>query len=373
VPNESDPVFCGGEASGQTPAFSDLSFQNERALWWAEFDSVGEEAVRGYVERNSYNPTGMEIARQWLARREFLQLRADMQSIKALAEQVQETASESLTRASQAVMLARQVDTDSRAIVEMAVAARKSARIMIFVGVATTLLALCAIVMALASSRQGASSAKQASAQPSHPEQAVVSPVPPVVPRAEEQQTSAIPPESAQDKPLPEAPRIAAPDAAPDAAPEGQSLAATLAQIADRVSGEGAINFTAQFSDMVTGQGHSEQLSYRTSNVTIDPNRCRVGYHFNAERDGLAVSDQDDAIELRLAKSVTVTSIDAGSGTRFSVRTSPQVHVVRIARWDNVSGGDLYFRNRATAARVGAAIRRAVGLCANGEQQFRRR
>jgi hypothetical protein len=368
VPNESDPVFGGSEASGQTPAFSDLSFQNERALWWAEFDSVGEEAVRGYVERNSYNPTGMEIARQWLARREFLQLRADMQSIKALAEQAQETASESLKRASQAVILARQVDTDSRAIVEMAVAARKSARIMIFVGVAAILLALCAIVMALASSRQAASSAKQASAQPSHPEQAVVSPVPPVVPRAQEQQASAIPPEGAQEKPLPEAPRIAA-----DAAPEGQSLAATLAQIADRVSGEGAINFTAQFSDMVTGQGHSEQLSYRTSNVTIDPNRCRVGYHFNAERDGLTVSDQDDAIELRLAKNVTVTSIDAGSGARFSVRTSPQVHVVRIARWDNVSGGDLYFRNRATAARVGAAIRRAVGLCANGEQQFRRR
>src|SRR6188768_3804008 len=62
------------ESEGVRHSTSDLSFQNERAMWWAEFDSVGEDAVRGYVERNSYTPTGMEVARQWLARREFLQL-----------------------------------------------------------------------------------------------------------------------------------------------------------------------------------------------------------------------------------------------------------------------------------------------------------
>src|SRR4051794_36703386 len=103
-------------------------------MWWAEFDSIGEEAVRGYVERNSYTPTGMEVARQWLARREFLQLRGDVQSIKGLAEQAQGTASESLRNASEALTLASRLDADSRALVEIAASAKKTARTMVFVG-----------------------------------------------------------------------------------------------------------------------------------------------------------------------------------------------------------------------------------------------
>jgi hypothetical protein len=338
-------------------------------MWWAEFDSVGEEAVRGYVERNSYTPTGMEVARQWLARREFVQLRGDVQSIRALAEQAQGTASESLRSASEALTLASRVDANSRAIVEIAANAKKTARTMVFVGMVASLFALCAIVTVLASSRQVAPNTKQASAQPSRPRQAVVRPLPPAVPPAETRQAAAIPPENAQKNQPSNAPQINS----PDLKPEGQSLAEGLALIADKVGGEGTINFTAQFHDMATGRDHTEQLSYKASNVTIDPNRCQVGYHWHVEQDGRAVSDQDRTVELRLAKSVRVTSIDAESGRRFSAPAYPKVYVVHIARWDNSSGDNLYFHDKSTAARVGTATRHAVELCDNGEQQFRRR
>ena len=369
MPRDPDPIFNSGEADDDSLAFSDVLFQNERAMWWAEFDGIGEEAVRSYVERNAYPPSGMEAARQWLARREFLQLRGDVQSVRALAEQVQGTASESLRSASEALTLASRVDANSRAIVEIAANAKKNARTMVWVGMAMSLFALCAIVMVLAFSRQVAPNTKQASAQLSRPKQAVVRPLPPAVPPAEIPQASAIPSENAPEKQPSNAPQIKS----PDLKPEGRSLAEVLALIADKVGGEGAINFAAQFHDMATSRDDTEQLSYKTSNVTIDPNRCQVGYHWHAEQDGRVVSDQDRTIEFRLARSVRVTSNDVEPGRRFSVRAYPKVYVVHIARWDNASGDDLYFHDKDNAARVGTATRHAVELCDNGEQQFLRR
>jgi hypothetical protein len=386
VPKVPDSFFLSGEAGGYSPTFSDVSFQNERAMWWAEFDSVGEEVVRGYVERNSYTPTGMEIARQWLARREFLQLREDVQSIRALAERAQETVSDSLS-ASDVLALTSQVDANSRAIAEIAATAKKNTRTMVLVGMTASLFALCAIVMVLASSRpssrQVAPNAKQASAQPSRAKQAAVQLPPPAVPPAETRQAlplgrapaappenaSAIPPENVQKEQPSNAPQINS----PDLKPEGQSLAEALALIADKMGGEGTISFTAQFHDAATGRDHTELLSYKASNVTIDPNRCQVGYHWHVEQNGRALSDQDRTVELRVAKSVRVASIDAESGRRFSMRADPKVYVVHIARWDNVSGDILYFHDKDMAARVATATRHAVKLCDNGERQFPRR
>ncbi|HMH66131.1 MAG TPA: hypothetical protein VK515_11115 [Rhizomicrobium sp.] len=357
MPKDSDSIFYSGEAGGHSPSFSDLSVQNERALWWAEFDSVGEEAVRGYVERNSYTPTGMEVARQWLARREFLQLREDVQSIRALAEQAQETASESLRSASEALTLAS------------AATATKNARTMVIVGMVASLFALCAIVMVLASSRQVAPNTKQASAQSSRPKQAVVRPLPPAVPPAETRQASAIPPENAQKKQPSNAPQINS----PDLKPEGQSLAEALALIADKVGGEGTVNFTAQFRDMATGLDQYEQRSYEASNVTTDPNRCQVRYHWHVEQEGRAVSDQDRTVELRLAKGIRVASIDGEPGRRLLVRAYPRVYVVHIARRDDSSEHNFYFYNNDMAARVVTGARRAVELCGKREPRFRGR
>ena len=390
LPKESDSIFHSGEAG--SPAFPDVSFETERTMWWAEFDSVGEEAVRGYVARGSYTPTGMEIARQWLARREFEQLREDVESIKALVEQAQETASEPLASEpgseplwSESESLALQVDANSHAIAEIAANAKRNARTMVVVGTAASVLALCAIVMVLASSRpsslpsspQVASNTQQASVQP--PKQAVVQPPSSAVPPAETpqalppeqasavlpEQAPAIPPENASA--IPNVPKAQASNAAPIDAPdlklEGRSVAEVLALIADKVGGEGAINFRAQFNDTATGRVRSEQLSYRASNVTIDPNRCQVGYSWHVEQNGRALSDSDRTVDLRLAQSVRLTSIDAESGRRFSMRADPKVYVVQIARRDNASGDTLYFRDQGTAARVGAAARHAVALC----------
>ncbi|HET7085483.1 MAG TPA: hypothetical protein VFI23_11980 [Rhizomicrobium sp.] len=347
---DSDFVFDSGEAHGLIPSFSDVSFQNERAMWWAEFDGVGEEAVRDSVARNSYTPTGMEVARQWLARQEFLQLREDVKAIRALAEVAQETASESLTSASEALTLAS------------AATAPKNARPKVIVGMAVSLFALCAIVMVLSPSRQVAPNTKQASAQSSRPKQVIVRPPPPAVPPASTRQ--ALPPETAQKKQPSNAPQISS----PDLKSEGQSLAEALALIADRVGGEGTINFTAQFRDMATGRDQYEQRLYKASNVTADSNRCQVRYHWHAERQGRAVSDQDRTVELRLAKGARVTSLDGEPGRRLLVRAYPKVYVLHIA-----PGHEFYFYNKDMAARVVTGARRAVELCGKREPRFRGR
>jgi len=205
--------------------------------------------------------------------------------------------------------------------------------------------------------------------QPSRPKQAVVRPLRPAVPPPKIRLASAVPPENAQKKKPSDEPQMKSLD--PE--PQGQSLAEVLALIADKVDGEGTINFTAQFYDMSAGRDYSEQLSYKASNVTIDPDRCQVGYHWHVERDGRVVSDQDRTVELPLAKSVSVKSIDVEPGGRFSMRAYPKVYVVHIARWNNSSTDDLYFHDRDGAAAVGAATRHALELCENGEQQFRSR
>jgi len=350
VAKDSDFVFDSGEAGGLGRSISDVSLQNERAMWWAEFDSVGEEAVRDSVERNSYTPTGMEVARQWLARQEVLQLREDVKAIRALAEVARETASESLTGASEALTLAS------------AATATKNARTMVIVGMVVSLFALCAIVMVLASSRQVAPNTKQGSAQSSRPNQAVVRPLPPAVPPVSTRQSLA--PETAQKK----QPSNTAQINSPDLKPEGQSLAEALALIADKVGAEGTINFTAQFRDMATGRDKYEQRSYKASNVTTDPNRCQVRYHWHVEQEGRAVYDQDRTVELRLAKSVRVTSIDGEPGRRVLVRAYPKVYVLHIA-----PGHNFYFYNRDMAARVVTGARRAVELCGKREPRFRGR
>ncbi len=403
MPKNSGSIVNSHHAGGHVTPYSDVWFENERAMWWAEFDGVGEEAVRHSVERNSYPPTGMEVARQWLVRREFLQLRGDVQSIKALAEQAQEAAYESVRIASEAFALVSRPDANSRATAEIAAAAKKRARTVIFVGMAASLFGLSAIVMVLASSRQGTSNTKQAYAQLFHAKQAAARPLTLVGSSEKERRVSKISPENAKT-PF-NAPQISSHDVKPEGRPsagtrqasaaplewvqrgqpsnspqvippdpkrEGQSSAEALGLIADQVVGEGTINFTMQLQDMATGVDHAEQLSYKASNATIDPDRCRIGYQWHVERDGRVLSDQDRTIELHLAKSVWVTSIDDEPGRRYFVRTYPKVYVVHIAR-DNSSGDNMYFHDKDVAARVGTATRQALELCDNREQQLRGR
>ena len=217
VPNNSVSIFNSEDADGHTPG-ADVWLENERAMWWAEFDGVGEDAVRHSVERHSYPPTGMEIARQWLGRREFLQLRGDVQSIRALAEQAQEAAYESLRIASEAFAEVSRADANRLVIAEIAATDKKRARTMLLVGTVTTLFGLSAIVMALAFSRQGTANAKQASARLFPAKQAVSRPQLPAVPSEENRLVSEIP--NAKEGP-PNAPHISS----RDVKSEGRSVA----------------------------------------------------------------------------------------------------------------------------------------------------
>jgi hypothetical protein len=357
VPKDSDSISNSAQAGDYSSSFSDVLFQNERAMWWQEFDSVGEKTVRDYVERNSYTPTGMVVARQWLARHDILQLRGDVQSIRALAEQAQGTASQ----------LASRVDANGRAIAEIAATAKRNARTMVFAGVVASVFALCAIVMVLASSRQGTPNIKQVSGQSSRPQQTIVRPLPTAVPPAETQQASAIPPENTRQMQQSNALQSA------DMKPGGQSLRESLALIADKVAGEGTINFTAQFRNMATGWDQYDQRLYKVSSVTTEPDRCQLRYHWHVEQGGRPVFDLDRTVDLRLAKRISLTSIAGESGRRVFVRAYPKVYVVHIARGDNSSGHNFYFYNQDMAARVVAGARRAVELCDKRKPGFRGR
>jgi hypothetical protein len=149
-----------------------------------------------------------------------------------------------------------------------------------------------------------------------------------------------------------------------------RSLPELLAFIANRLDDQGKINFTARFHDMATRRDLVEQLSYEASQVTIDPNQCRIAFRWHVEQDQTVMLDQDRTIELRLAKGIRVETIDraltdlnAEPGHRFSVRAHPQIYAVHIDRWDKSARDNLYFRDREMAARISDAAKQALDLC----------
>lgn len=143
-----------------------------------------------------------------------------------------------------------------------------------------------------------------------------------------------------------------------------------LAFIADKVDSEGRINVLAQFHDAAADRDLVEQLSYEASDATIDPNRCRISFQWHAGQDGKETADQNRTIELRLAKSIGVETVDqaltdlnAAAGYPFPVHAQPQAYVVHIALWGSGSGDNLYFRDKDMAARVAEAAQHALELC----------
>ncbi len=228
---------------------------------------------------------------------------------------------------------------------------------------------------------------KQASRQPSHSQQ----------PTAQTAQTGAKPSKvaSLSAQPVAQPPPIVQasaspqenstlkkqPSEVPQSSSAGEKLASqsleeTLAFIADKLAGQDKINFTAEFHSPTDNSDIFEQLSYEASNATIDPNRCQVSFHWHIEQDGKGTRDRDRAIQLGLAKSIWVETVDqalgdlnATAGHPFSVRTSPEVYAVHIARWDSASGDNLYFHDRAMAERIGDAAKHALKLCSDGASE----
>lgn len=149
-----------------------------------------------------------------------------------------------------------------------------------------------------------------------------------------------------------------------------QSLAATLAFIAAETAHQGPISFMAEFRNPVDTYDFVEQISYRASNVTIDPDRCAITYRWHESRDGKAASDQERSLKLRGATSVRVETADrslgginAAFGRLYPVRVQPHIYAVRLRQHDNPFGDVLYFQNEYLATRIGKAAYRALNLC----------
>jgi hypothetical protein len=184
-------------------------------------------------------------------------------------------------------------------------------------------------------------------------------------------QPAAMPQENnPQVKPQPEEAPDTPHDAKRDANLAPRSLDETLAYIAGQVAIQGPISFMAQFRNPANDYDIVENLSYQASNVTIDPNRCQLSYRWHVDQDGKSTLDQDRAVQLRLARSVRVETVDrslsdinAASGRPYSVHVQPKVYAVHLGRYGNTLGDNLYFRDEAAAARVGEAAHRALNLC----------
>jgi hypothetical protein len=198
------------------------------------------------------------------------------------------------------------------------------------------------------------------------PSQLAARPAPPAVPSPETQPASASPQENNVPKMRP--PQAAA-NSSSGAKTKVLSLTQALAFIADKVEDEGRINVLAQFHDAAGDRDLVEQLSYEASGVTIDPNRCQLSFRSHMV-DGKGTTDQNRAIEFRLAKSIKVetadqalTDLNFAAGRPFPAHTDPQAYVVHIARWDSPSGDDLYFPGKDVATQVADVAQHALELC----------
>lgn len=405
MPQSSGFTFRYDDDGGWVPPSSDVRFENECAMWRAEFDAVGEAAVRHCVERKSYTPAGMQVARQWLVQRELFQLREEVQNIRALAEQAHETANKSLRAASETIVNVDRANTDGRDISKSTAPTKKGTRLGLLVAVPASVFALGALATVIVSSRHYSGDAKRQYARPSNvnqdvehrlahampsgrkpmvsegpPQDPIITPADPPETRlrdlesagqstAQTPKAPAIPPQSQR------AGQVVNPPPVISQAPVDrvQPWAEPLALIADQMDREGPINFTVQYEDVNTDREYAEELSYNASNVTIDPRSCRIGYRWRVEKDGAVLYDQTRSVELSPARNIWVSSIADAQARRNFVHTDPQVYLVHVARWDNGSGVDLYFHDKDAAARVGAAARQAMRLCESPEQPLQGR
>lgn len=234
---------------------------------------------------------------------------------------------------------------------------------------------------------QAKSATRYASAQPVPPKRVAPPPPPSVMPQPAPppvpslasqpatQPAPVAPPEAPQPAPQDDGGHnkqaVEAPDnSAPVAKPDGQTLAQALAFVADKMEREGKITVLAQFHDAAGDRDLVKQLSYQARGVTIDPNRCQLSFQGQVEEDGKQAGYPNHTVALRLAKDVTVetvdqalTDINMNTDHPFPVHTDPEVYVVHIGRWGSAAGDDLYFRDKDMAARVGESMQHAQELC----------
>lgn len=212
--------------------------------------------------------------------------------------------------------------------------------------------------------------------QPAPPVQAAPPPPPEVQPSPRPgrpaQLASAIPQHNGARK---NQPPMQAPVHSPVSSPASETVDDALAYIADKIESEDRLSFTAEFHNS-SGGALVEQLIYLASNVTIDPNRCQVSYRWHVQQDGRPTTDQDRAVQLRFAKSISVVTIDQAldelNARRFTARVYPEAWAVHIARWDKPTADNLYFHDKGMADSIAEAAQHALDLCDKKADRFGR-
>jgi len=78
---------------------------------WREFDGLGEDEVRRRLNMKRFDARSTKYARDWLAKRDELQLAVDVSALRSLAQQAEETAREASRLALEANDFARRAKT----------------------------------------------------------------------------------------------------------------------------------------------------------------------------------------------------------------------------------------------------------------------
>jgi|HubBroStandDraft_1064217.scaffolds.fasta_scaffold52595_3 hypothetical protein len=147
-----------------------------------------------------------------------------------------------------------------------------------------------------------------------------------------------------------------------------QSLDATLNDIRDQIVAQGAVSWTANFSDSSNGQKWPEQLVAQITNVTPNAGACTLSYHWKQTINGQVMLDRDAGVRLALVTDVAVMSGEedirqqmAAQHPTVSATTTPASWVVQVTTRENKVVFDLI--NSDAADRLARAFAHAAQLC----------
>jgi hypothetical protein len=155
---------------------------------------------------------------------------------------------------------------------------------------------------------------------------------------------------------------------------DAASLQDTMKFIQDKLPSK--VNLMVYAHDNVAGTDKSVHLSVDVSNVSANPDRCRIDFHWLVIVDGKANSDKDTGFLLKDAQEIVVMPFEqeqqlktakAGHPER-SVKVDPPAFALIVKRSD-AKENDFDFYDETMANRVAKALQHAVDLCGGGNQE----
>jgi hypothetical protein len=169
--------------------------------------------------------------------------------------------------------------------------------------------------------------------------------------------------------PVPQAGRAEPP---PELWEAPQSLPQTLAFLRDSLAGQGLLRYSLKLHDAADGSDWSQSMTGEASNVTDDPARCALSYHWRTSSDGKQVQDFDTIWRFADGRGVNLITREeeiraaaAHDGhPTWSAIVTPPIWVVQLT-FTNMSGV-ANFTDRDTAERFSRAAERAMSICGRG-------